>query len=75
MSVRRYGTLGVTDGVEQFTGRYYHGRPLYRSTVFFGALPNAGTKQVAHGIVDLLEIETIQGAAENTLGTRIPIPN
>ncbi len=53
-------------------------RPIYRTTVNFGALPAAGTKSVAHGIVGIsttYSFITINGAAFNpSTTTGIPIP-
>lgn len=53
-------------------------RPIYRTVVNFGALPAAGTKSVAHGIVGIgatYSFVTINGAAFNpSTSTGIPIP-
>lgn len=51
-------------------------RQAYRIVVIFGALPNAGTKAVAHNIpADATYTFTrIWGVANNTNGNRIPLP-
>lgn len=52
-------------------------RPVYRTTVNFGALPNAGLKSVAHGIpfTAAFSATRIYGAASDTTGlTYIPLP-
>jgi hypothetical protein len=75
MANRRFGNKDTgIPGLERFTGRYYNGKPLYRKLVSVGALPNAGTAATAHGITGLDEVESVTGAAENTLGQSIPIP-
>ena len=52
-------------------------RPVYRLTLDFGALPNTGTKSVAHGIVvdNNTTFTRIYATASDTTGhTYIPIP-
>lgn len=49
--------------------------PVYQKTINFGALPNAGTKNVAHGITGLDRLVAHQGAADNSsTGGNIAIP-
>jgi hypothetical protein len=48
--IKKYETL---ENIEQFTGRYFLGKKVYRKTINFGALPNATTKSVAHGIATI----------------------
>lgn len=51
---------------EQVTGdRWIDGKPIYRKTINFGAMPNATTKSVAHGISGLSAIINIYGWATN----------
>ena len=59
-------------GVEYRTTERYNGKPVYVKLVDFGALPNAGLKQVAHGVnnvsfavVDLSR--SIAGSSYNNL--------
>lgn len=40
-------------GVEYRTTERYFGKPVYVKLVDFGALPNAGLKQVAHGVTNV----------------------
>ncbi len=52
-------------------------RPVYRTVINFGALPNAITKSVAHNIIcnGLTTFTRIYGAASDTTGFNyIPIP-
>lgn len=52
-------------------------RPVYRKVINFGALPNAGTKTVAHGIAinSGFTFTRIYGAASDTTGLNyIPLP-
>lgn len=52
-------------------------RPVYRTTINFGALPNAATKSVAHNIpfTAAFSATRIYGAASDTTGlTYIPLP-
>ncbi len=52
-------------------------RPIYRTTVNFGALPNAGAKSVAHNIAPTVgfTITKLNGYASDTTGlTYLPIP-
>jgi hypothetical protein len=54
-------------------------RPVYRTTINFGALPNAGVKSVAHNIgitnPSIFTFTRIYGAASDTTGrTYIPLP-
>ena len=43
----------------------YLGKPLYRKVVNFGALPNAGLKEVNHNISNLNYIVNLRGTATN----------
>ena len=52
-------------------------RPVYRLVINFGALPNAGTKAVAHGLTinSGFTFTRIYGAASDTTGLNyIPLP-
>ena len=54
------------------------GKPIYRKVVDFGALPNATTKSVTHGIVGMTHLIRINVIAENTSGPyflNIPYPD
>lgn len=51
------------------------GKPIYKKTVNFGALPNTATKQVAHGITGLdLVIQTYGAGIRRMDGVRFPLP-
>lgn len=60
--------LEVFSTAETLTNETYLGYPVYRKVINFGALPNATTKSVAHGISSPYEIIKIIGYATN--GTR-----
>jgi len=52
-------------------------RPVFRTTINFGALPNTGTKSVAHGITmnKNVTVTHVYGAATDTTGLNyIPLP-
>ena len=53
---------------EHLTGaNWIDGKPIYRKTIAFGALPNATTKNVAHGITGLDVVVSLEGVARNTI--------
>ena len=55
--------------------RWIDGKPVYRKVVSMGALPNATTKSIAHGISNLDEHLGLSGVAFHANGdTRIPLP-
>ena len=62
---------------EQNTGRkWIDGKDIYFKVVELGALPNATTKNVAHGITGISEWVKIEGTANNatnTSGISIPL--
>ena len=58
---------------EQQIGIWIDGKPIYRKTVDVGALPNATTKNVAHGITDFGTLIRMYGAAKNDT-TEVPLP-
>lgn len=51
---------------EQVIGTWIDGSTLYQKTVELGAMPNATTKTVAHGISNVETIVSIDGYAKNT---------
>ena len=60
---------------EQVIGTWIDGKTLYRKVVNFGALPNATTTTVAHGISNLGVVTDIKGIATNSAtGKRFPLP-
>lgn len=59
---------------EQIVGEWIDGKPLYQKTVNFGALPNATSKSVAHGISNLDYVVDIRTIAKGTDGTFINLP-
>jgi hypothetical protein len=54
---------------EHWTGRYKDGSKIWSKSVDFGALPNATTKSVAHGVTGMimsyLKAPTFEGSASN----------
>lgn len=61
---------------EHVIGKWIDGSTLYEKTVDFGALPNATTKSVAHGISNINKIVSISAVATRSSdGTAIAIPN
>lgn len=60
---------------EQFTGEYwYNGKPIYKKTVNFGALPSSTTKAVNHGITGLTDIVKYEGVSTSGSGSYFPLP-
>lgn len=61
---------------EQDTGKkWIDGSTVYRKTIVIGALPNATTKDVPHGITGLKNVIMFAGMARNpTTGYQLPIP-
>lgn len=50
------------------------GKTIYKKTISFGALPNATTKTVAHGISGISHIIDMKAVAWNSSGTTIVLP-
>ena len=46
-------------------GTWINGKPIYRKTVNFGALPNATTKSVAHGAANVEQVVSVSGTFNN----------
>lgn len=59
---------------EKLVGYWIDGKAVYEKTVSFGALPNATTKSVNHGISGIETVVSMNAVAENSAGTRIMIP-
>ena len=61
---------------EQIVGSWIDGKPLYQKTIDCGALPNAGSKSIAHGISNLKRIINFYGYAyRQTDSTFIVLPH
>lgn len=60
----------TTIGTEVLTNKIYEGRRVYRKGINFGALPNATTKSVAHGVAGIQKVTYVQGNTSG--GTPIP---
>lgn len=60
---------------EQDTGcKWIDGKPIYKKTVSIGALPNATSKSVAHGITNLGLVVKAEGFASDSGGVRVIFP-
>lgn len=58
---------------EQDTGcKWIDGKPIYKKTINFGALPNATVKDVAHGISNLGEVVKLEGLIKNNTNAANP---
>lgn len=68
-SSNSYSTNEVKTG-----GKWIDGKPIYRKVVDFGALPNATTKNVAHGVNNIGDITHIYGVAHSPAKMTIPLP-
>lgn len=65
-----YSTSEINTGAT-----WINGAPIYKKTVNFGALPNATSKDVAHGISNLERVVKIEGYAyRSSDDTNFPIP-
>lgn len=62
-----------TDEVET-EKTWIDGKPIYRKVIDFGALPNAGFKNVAHNIEGLDSVICLRGIAKTTTNNFYPIP-
>lgn len=61
---------------EQIIGTWIDGKPIYRKTINFGALPNNTTKSINHNINNLDYVTDIKGIAYNsTSGLYVPLPH
>lgn len=49
---------------EKRIGTWIDGKPLYKKVIEFGALPNATTKRVNHGISDIKNVVSATGIAK-----------
>ena len=69
-SSNSYSTNEIKTG-----GKWIDGKPIYRKVVNFGALPNATTKEVAHGVNNIGDITHIYGVAHSSdRKMDIPLP-
>lgn len=60
---------------EHLIGKWIDGSDLYEKTIDFGALPNATSKSVAHGITGLATMVNLYGFAKNpTNNAQITLP-
>lgn len=59
---------------EKAVGKWVDGKTIFKKTVAFGALPNAGAKNVAHGISNLGYVVKIEGTClQSTTYKNIPL--
>lgn len=65
-----YSTSEINTGAT-----WINGAPIYKKTISIGTLPNATTKNVAHGISNLDLVIDIKGCAWDGSSTWLPIPN
>lgn len=61
------------------TGQFWiDGKPVYRKVIDFGALPNATTKSVAHGLTGIGEIVSLRAIANDSAASAfvkaLPMP-
>lgn len=63
-------------GVERPAGYNWDGKPVYRMILAFGALPNATTKSMLHGITGVTAFVKLYGwAVRPGDAMHVPIPN
>jgi hypothetical protein len=66
--------LNTYTTTEKKIGLWIDGKPLYRKVINTGQLPNATTKQVAHGISNVKRFINIHGYAYTQNGQTYPLP-
>lgn len=60
---------------EQDTGcKWIDGKPIYKTTFDFGALPNNAIKNVNHGVANIARVVKIEGIIQFDSTTWSPIP-
>lgn len=60
---------------EQDTGcKWIDGKPIYRKTINFGALPNASAKSVAHNITNIDNFVKVEGIAWTSSKAAVHLP-
>ena len=60
---------------ETLTGKTWLGNPVYRKVISCGALPNATSKSVAHGISSPTWFLPFSGSASTAAGAYLPLPH
>lgn len=69
------GALNYSTSEAATGGTWVDGKPIYKKTINFGALPNAANKAVAHGISNLNRVIRVEAIADYGTGdTKFPIP-
>lgn len=68
------GAEGYSTDETVVGGTWVDGKTIYKKTINFGALPNATTKTIAHGISGIDHIVDLKGVAWNSSGTTINLP-
>ena len=67
--------LNTYSTTETRVGTWIDGKPVYRKVVDCGALPNASTKNIAHGISNLNTVTSFQAIAKSPSSNAwLPIP-
>ena len=59
---------------EKIVGTWIDGKPIYQKTIDLGVLPNATTKSVNHGILNLDKVISSNGCAKGS-DLQIPLPH
>ena len=59
---------------EQVVGEWIDGKPIYQTTVSYGALPNAAVKDVSHGISNIDKIISYYAISSNASGVACNLP-
>ena len=66
------GPYSTTEQKTPFT--WIDGKPIYKKTIDYGALPNASGKGVSHGITNFGELVKLEGGAAYPGYNWIPLP-
>lgn len=70
----KYGDPNEYSTTEKIVGSWIDGKPLYQKTINFGALPNATTKSVNHGVSNFGILAGIKGTFWNSSKSSGAIP-
>jgi hypothetical protein len=65
------GSLAIVTGTELDTGDTLDGSAIYVKMINFGTMPNAGTKNVAHGITTIVRVIDLIWVGDDGAGTKL----
>lgn len=72
--IAQYEPVELINGQHWFNTSSSQSNLAFRKVIVFGALPNTGTKSVAHGITGIVAITKLYAGCTDTAGTYISLP-